>query len=133
MHVRRENMSDNAPVVRLLMGFRTFGLLLLLLFAIPGWARSAGFDEVRAAAQELKKIREIRDRQGLERIAYLAWDLARSAEARAAAGDLAGAERALTLAEEFDPALPDVFFTRARIYLQRGSPRGVSSLVRGWG
>jgi len=224
-------MSDNAPVVRLLMGFRTFGLLLLLLFAIPGWAQSAGFDEVReavavwqrvfqrlpalekfvqegkapagptldaieaqleevsrkeasnpflplargalltltkrgavapaaaeasqragdrltirwllyralhrlgeeqAAAQELKKIREIRDRQGLERIAYLAWDLARSAEARAAAGDLAGAERALTLAEEFDPALPDVFFTRARIYLQRGSPRGVSSLIRGW-
>ncbi|HZX61253.1 MAG TPA: hypothetical protein VFF51_05870, partial [Candidatus Methylomirabilis sp.] len=38
------------------MGFRTFGLLLLLLFAIPGWAQSAGFDEVREAVAVWQRV-----------------------------------------------------------------------------
>ncbi|MFQ5846819.1 MAG: tetratricopeptide repeat protein [Candidatus Methylomirabilales bacterium] len=85
-----------------------------------------------AASHELRRIRAIRDRLGLDRIAYLGWFLAHAAEARAARGDLQGAESALTLAEEFDPVLPEVSFARARIFLGRGSPRGLPPLIRGW-
>ncbi|KRT71282.1 MAG: hypothetical protein XU15_C0001G0033 [candidate division NC10 bacterium CSP1-5] len=88
--------------------------------------------EDRAADHELRQIREVRDRLGLDRIAYLGWHLVHSAGVLSARNDLPGAERALDLAEEFDPALPEVFFARARVLLGRGNPGGLLALMRGW-
>ncbi len=85
-----------------------------------------------AADRELRRIREIRDRLGLDRITYLGWYLAQSAKTLAARQNLQEAEKALALAAEFDPALPEVFFAQARILLGRGSPRGLVPLVKGW-
>jgi len=86
----------------------------------------------QAADRELRQIRGIRDRLGLDRIAYLGGYLAHSAGTLAARDDVPGAERALALAEEFDPALPEVFFARARILLGRGHPGGLLALMQGW-
>ena len=85
-----------------------------------------------AADRELRRIREIRDRLGLDRITYLGWYLAQSAKTLAARQNFQEAEKALALAAEFDPALPEVFFAQARILLGRGSPRGLVPLVKGW-
>jgi tetratricopeptide (TPR) repeat protein len=86
----------------------------------------------QSADRELRQIRGIRDRLGLDRITYLGWHLAHSAGGLAARGDLPGAEKALDLAEEFDPGLPEVFFARARILLGRGNPGGLLALTQGW-
>ncbi|MFQ5960162.1 MAG: hypothetical protein ACE5MG_02115 [Candidatus Methylomirabilales bacterium] len=91
-----------------------------------------GLGEAEAADHELRQIREIRDRLGLDRIAYLGLHLAHSAEALAARGKHEEAEKALAVAAEFDPDTPAVFFARARILLDRGSPQGVLPLVKGW-
>jgi tetratricopeptide (TPR) repeat protein len=88
--------------------------------------------ENRAADHELRQIREVRDRLGLDRITYMGWHLAHSAGALAARNDMPGAERALDLAEEFDPVLPEISFTRARIFLGRGNPAGLVALLWGW-
>lgn len=90
------------------------------------------FREDEAADRELREIREIRDRLGLDRIGYLGFDLATTAEALAGRGNLEEAERALTLASEFDPGAPQVLFTQARIHFGRGSPLGVFPLMTGW-
>ncbi|MFQ5656533.1 MAG: tetratricopeptide repeat protein [Candidatus Methylomirabilales bacterium] len=87
---------------------------------------------MEAASEEIRQIRRIRDQLGLDRIAYLGWHLAHWAEELAATGDFQGAEGALALAEEFDPKSPIVSFARARIFLRRGSPRGVVPVVKGW-
>lgn len=88
--------------------------------------------EREAADNELRQIRGIRDRLGLDRIAYLGWHLAHWAEELAAQRDFQGAEAALALAEEFDPDAPGISFARARIFLRRASPRALTSLMKGW-
>jgi len=88
--------------------------------------------EWEAADHELRQIREIRDRLGLDRIAYIGWDLVRMAEGYAAHGDRQGAEDALALAGEFAPDDPRVLFARARIFLPRGSLGALRSLMKGW-
>lgn len=88
--------------------------------------------EWKAADHELRRIRAIQDRAGLDRIAYIGWDLVRLAEDHAVRGDRQGAEEALSLAEEFSPDDPRVLFARARIFLPRGSPGALRSLMKGW-
>lgn len=88
--------------------------------------------EWEAADRELRQIRGIRDRLGLDHIAYIEWDLVRLAEEHAAYGDYRGAEEMLSLADEFAPDAPGVLFARARIFIRRGSPGAVLSLMRGW-
>ncbi|MFQ5881312.1 MAG: tetratricopeptide repeat protein [Candidatus Methylomirabilales bacterium] len=88
--------------------------------------------EREAAAQELRQIREMRDRWGLDHIPYLGGYLTHLAEERAVRRDLQGAEAALVLAEEFDPDAPGVDFARARIFFRQGSPRSLVSLMKGW-
>ena len=88
--------------------------------------------EWKAADRELRHIRAIRDRFGLDRIAYIGWDLIRLAEEHAVRGDRQGVDDALTLAEEFSPGDPRVLFAKAGILLRRGSPAALGSLVKGW-
>lgn len=88
--------------------------------------------EWKAADYELRQIRSIRDRLGLDSIAYIGWDLIRLAEENAVRGDRQGAEDALILAEEFSPNDPRVLFARTRIFLRRGSPGALRSLLKGW-
>ena len=80
--------------------------------------------EKEAADHELRQMREIRDRLGLDRISYLGWHQAHTATVLAARRDVQGAEAALSLAAEFDPVAPEVLFAPARIRLGRGSPQG---------
>ena len=89
-------------------------------------------EEWKAAERELRHIRAIRDRLGLDRIAYIGWDLVRLAEEHAVRGDRQGVDDALTLAEEFSPDDPRVLFARAGISLRRGSPAALGSLMKGW-
>ena len=88
--------------------------------------------EKEAADHELRQMREIRDRLGLDRISYLGWHQAHTATVLAARRDVQGAEAALSLAAEFDPVAPEVLFAQARIRLGRGSPQGLFPLVKGW-
>ncbi|MFQ5803082.1 MAG: hypothetical protein ACE5JQ_09335 [Candidatus Methylomirabilales bacterium] len=88
--------------------------------------------EREAADHELRQIRDVRDRLGLDRISYIGWDLVRMAEGYAAHGDRQGAEDALALAEDFAPDDPRVLFARARIFLPRGSPGALRALMKGW-
>ncbi len=88
--------------------------------------------EKKAADREIRRIREIRDQLGLDRIAYLGGHLAHSAEALAARHDSQAAEEALRLAIDFDSVAPSVSFAQARILLREGSPRGFLALMRGW-
>ncbi len=89
--------------------------------------------EGEAAHHEVRQIRGIRDRSGLDRITFIAWNLVRLAEERAARGDRQGAEEALMMAEDFAPGDPRVLFARARIFMRRGSPGAFLSLIKGWG
>lgn len=89
-------------------------------------------NERKAADQELERIREVRDRLGLDRIAYLGGHLAHSAQALAARGDSQAAAEALRLATDFDPVAPSVSFAQARILLHQRSPRGILPLMNGW-
>ncbi|MFQ5988512.1 MAG: hypothetical protein ACE5K9_01235 [Candidatus Methylomirabilales bacterium] len=86
--------------------------------------------EGEAANHELREIRGIRDRLGLDRITFIAWNLVRLAKEHADRGDRQGAEEALTLAGDFAPGDPRVLFARARIFM--GSPGAVFSLMKGW-
>lgn len=88
--------------------------------------------EEEAADRELRQIREIRDRLGLDRIGYLGLSVASSAEAPSGGSGADEMEKAFALAAAFDPVAPEVYFARARMLLGRGSPRGFLPLVKGW-
>ncbi len=72
------------------------------------------------AGQELQRLRLLRLHLGLDRLPFVAQELALTARQLSAAGQGEAAEQTLALAAELDPVSPDVHLARAGLLLRQG-------------